>query len=128
MKSWTKYYSGTSLDNFIKCAVGDTNKKIFFDKSKELKHTHTETFYSRNINTAAVFALNLGRHHLHHTPVILEILLEDDNKESYFSKNPLEVGKIYKLNPKSDWKNMNPYKDNIWDYFFELNLKNALQK
>ena len=117
-------YSGTTLENYLTCAVlvdGD----IKFDKGKEPRHFHREIYYEHNLTRAVAQSISLAKE-LKQYPLVIKGLLEPSYRERFY----LEPGKCFPVNgvyiPKTALSSSdltifwNEFGD-PYGYFIELN-------
>lgn len=114
-----RIYSGTSLQNFLRCAVKVEEGSYLFDKKREPRHTlPNETFYVLDPHQAfgsAVFIVGTiqqySRDGVIHTPAVIsgEVRKEFQHQLVLPDGEMLSVDQVWLPNPNIDWKTVNPY-------------------
>jgi hypothetical protein len=73
---WETVFSGTTLENFIKCAIVKRNGLILFDKTLEPRHCEPELYVDSDYFQAARFSFilwtRLNGKEIIHRPIVLE--------------------------------------------------------
>ena len=125
-------YTGTTLENFKKCAFLDGDK-IWFDKLREPAHQHRKTYYDERFNIAASFALDCANGR---TPEHLPLVMRGRLLEDCLSYSSLDEGELFSVNGaytpsgKIDWHKLltSPMTLNIRMFFMETNPRELLSQ
>lgn len=116
-------YSGTTLANYLKCAVVDRDR-VHFIKAREPRNILENLFYNDNLQRAAYHAL-FNANKLGHTPlVIMGILTQDYHGEfpgnEHFPINKVRIPKDDSCISDCDPQLIKASKQKATDFFKEI--------
>lgn len=111
-------YSGTSIQNYVKCSFVGENDRVWFDKRREEKHTRPELFwYDDNFSGCVGYALSSAKAvSPESAPLILEgrIIREGIG---FLCRENFPVDAVWVINPKVDWHLLRWYGEDQQMYF-----------